>query len=125
MSVQVIEHNGKPEWAVLPYQEYLKLVEQSEMLEDIQDFDSVKEAVENGIEETIPARVVNALLDGKSPIKVWREYRGLTQQQLAEAAGISIPFLSQIETGKRKPSVGVLLKIASTLRLGVDDLLQE
>ena len=28
MSVQVIERDGKPEWAVLPYDTYLELVEQ-------------------------------------------------------------------------------------------------
>jgi hypothetical protein len=42
MSVQIIERNGKPEWAVLPYEAYLQLVEQAEMLEDIRDDDPIK-----------------------------------------------------------------------------------
>ncbi len=54
MSVQLIERNGKPEWAVLPYEEYLRLVEQAEMLNDIQDFDQITAEVERGEEEVIP-----------------------------------------------------------------------
>ena len=30
MSVQFIEKNGRPEWAVVPYEEYQRLVEQAE-----------------------------------------------------------------------------------------------
>jgi DNA-binding XRE family transcriptional regulator len=123
MSVQVIERNGKPEWAVLPYDEYLQLVEQAEMLQDIQEYDRAKAAVESGEEEVLPANLVYALMDGENPVKVWREYRLLTQQQLAEASGISVPYLSQIETGKRKASTKVMAELAKTLHLAIDDLL--
>lgn len=123
MSVQIIERNGKPEWAVLPYEDYLQLIEQAEMLQDIQEYDRAKAAVESGEEEVLPADVVYALVDGENPIKVWREYRKWTQSQLAEAVGISVPFLSQIETGKRKASTKVMAGLAKTLRVAVDDLL--
>jgi len=53
---------------------------------------------------------------------VWREHRGLTQQQLAEAAGISVPYLSQIEAGKRQGSAEVLAAIAKALGLALDDI---
>lgn len=125
MSVQLIVQDGQPEWAVLPYDEYLRLVEQAEMLEDIQDFDTIREAVRNGTEELLPASVVFALASEENPLKVWREYRGLTQHQLAEKAGISVPFLSQIESGKRKASIGVLVRIASILQVDVDDLISK
>ena len=125
MSVQIITQNGKPEWAVLPYEEYLQLVEQAEMLEDVQDFDSIHEAIHSGTEELIPAPVVFALASGENPVKVWREHRGFTQQQLAEKAEISVPFLSQVETGKRKASVGVLVKFSSILQVDVDDLISK
>jgi hypothetical protein len=58
--IQIIERDGKPEWAVLPYEEYLELVEQAELLEDIRDFDEIRAAIERGEEELIPAEVVNA-----------------------------------------------------------------
>ena len=120
--VQIIERDGKPEWAVLPYDLYLQLAEEAEMLEDIRDYDAIKAAIERGEEELIPGEVVDALLDGENPVKVWREYRGFTQQQLAEAAGISTPYLSQIETNKRAGTTEVLAAIAKALKLTLDDI---
>src|SRR3990172_3673835 len=102
MNMQIIQRNGKPEWAIVPYKEYLQLVEQAEMFHDIYDFDTVNEALKQGNEELIPSQVVYAILDGGNPIRVWREYRGISQQELAERAGISVPYLSQLEKGMRK-----------------------
>jgi DNA-binding XRE family transcriptional regulator len=122
MSTQIIERNGKPEWAVVPYEDYLQLLEKAEMLQDIRDYDTVKEALEQGSEELIPSQIVYAILDGDNPIRVWREYRGLLQQELAERVGISVPYLSQLERGKRKGSLEVLAAIAKALRVSLDDV---
>lgn len=121
MSVQVIERDGKPEWAVIPYEVYRHLVEEAEMLQDIRSYDEARKAIEEG-EELIPGEVTYAILDGANPIRVWREYRGLTQQQLAEASGISVPYLSQIESGKRKGRTEVLAAIAKELDISLDDV---
>lgn len=121
MSVQVIERDGKPEWAVIPYEEYERLVEEAEMLQDVRAYDEAKKAIAEG-EELIPGEVTYAILDGGNPVRVWREHRGLTQQQLAEAAGISVPYLSQIESGKRRGSAKVLAAIAKELGLSLDDI---
>lgn len=121
-NVQLIERDGKPEWAVLPYEEYLKLLEQAEMLEDIRDYDAAKAALEKGEDELIPSEVVFAIMDGKNPIKVWRKYRGLTQQQLAYTVGISKPYLSQMETGKRKGTTEILSAIARALDVSLDEI---
>lgn len=123
-NLQLIERDGKPEWAVLPYDEYLKLLEQAEMLEDIRDYDMAKAEIERGEDELIPAEVVYAILDGENPIKVWREYRGLTQQQLADTAGISKPYLSQIETGKRTGTTEILSAIAKALNVSLDEVVE-
>ena len=123
MNLQVIKQNNKPEWAVLPYKDYLELVEKAEKLQDIQDYDSAKLALERGDEELVPSEVVYAILDGEHPIKAWREHRSLSQQNLAQVAEISVPYLSQIETGKRKGSVEVLVAIAQALNLSLDDLI--
>lgn len=120
--IQIIERDGKPEWAILPYEDYLRLIEQAELLEDIRDFDAIGAAIERGDEELIPAEVVNAILDGKNPVKVWREYRGLTQQQLADAAEISKPYLSQIETGKRSGTTDVLSAMAKALDVSLEQI---
>ena len=120
--IQIIERDGKPEWAVLPYEEYLQLIEQAELLEDIRDFDAISGAIERGDEELIPSEVVHAILDGENPIKVWRGYRGLTLQELADAAGISKPYLSQIETGKRTGTTEILSAIAKALDVSLDEV---
>ena len=121
MSVQVIEKNGEIEWAVVPYADYQKLLDAWEMLEDIRAYDEAKANIEAG-EELIPSQVAYALLDGKNPIRVWREYRALTQQQLAEKAGLSKPYLSQLESGKRNGTTDILKKIAHALKVGLDEL---
>ncbi|MBK8989052.1 MAG: helix-turn-helix transcriptional regulator [Chloroflexi bacterium] len=121
MTVQIIQKNEEPEWAVLPYETYLQLVEDAQMLQDILDYDAAKRAIAQG-EELIPGEITFAILEGANPTKVWREYRGLTQQQLAVAAGISKSYLSQIETGQRTGSVDVLLQIATALRVDLEDI---
>jgi len=122
MSVQIIEKNGQPEWAVVPYEEYQRLVAEAEMLQDIRDYDEAKLALASGAEELIPSEVTYALLDGENPIRVWREYRGLTQQQVAAEAGISKPYLSQLESGRRKGTAEVLAAVARALKVSLDDL---
>ena len=122
MTVQIITQNKKPEWAVIPYETYLQLVEKAEMLEDIQDYDYVKAAIERGDDELVPADVVNAILDGENGIKVWREFRGISQTDLAEQTGISVPYLSQLETNKRKGSLAVLSTIARVLKVSLETI---
>lgn len=122
MTIQIIKQGNKPEWAVVPYETYLQLVEKAEMAQDIQDFDSSKAALERGDDELIPSEVVYALLDGENPIKVWREYRGLSQQEAAENAKISVPYLSQLETNKRKGSLGVLSALAKVLKVSLESI---
>lgn len=124
MNVQIIERDGNPEWAVIPYKEYLRMAMESEMLHDVRDYDATLEAIEQG-EETIPSEIVYAIIDGANPIRVWRKYRELTQQQLSEAAGISKPYLSQIETGKRTGTTEVLSAIANALDLTLDDIIKK
>jgi DNA-binding XRE family transcriptional regulator len=93
------------------------------MLQDIQDYDSAKAALERGEHELIPSEVVYAILDGANAIKVWREYRGMSQQEVAESAGISVPYLSQLETNKRRGSLEVLSAIAKVLKVSIDNVL--
>lgn len=55
-------------------------------------------------------------------IKRRREELGMDRNALAEAAGISYPYLSQLETGYRNASHPKQLAIASALGVGLDDL---
>jgi DNA-binding XRE family transcriptional regulator len=92
------------------------------MLEDICDYDRIKAEIAAGEQELIPSAVVFALLAGENPIKVWREHRRLTQQQLAAAAGITAPYLSQLERNRRVGRVEVLAAVARALAVSLDDL---
>ncbi len=48
-------------------------------------------------------------------IRVVRSARGLTQQKLAEKAGLDSSYISMIESGRRVPSLGVLEDLATAL----------
>ena len=122
MNVQVIEKDGQIEWAVVPYGEYEKMLDALEMLEDIRVYDEGITAIQAG-EELIPSPVVYALLDGENPVRVWREYRGLTPNEVAGRAGISFLNLSQIEEGKQQLLPEVLARLAEILQLEPEDLI--
>jgi DNA-binding XRE family transcriptional regulator len=97
-------------------------MEEAEMLADIRDYDAVTQALARGEEELIPSQVTYALLDGENSVKVWREYRQLTPQQLVKAAGITLTQLTQIEMGQRKGTTAMFTRLAKALRVTLDDL---
>jgi transcriptional regulator with XRE-family HTH domain len=70
----------------------------------------------------ISAVVSNAAQDIGSFIRTQRESAQVSVRQLAERAGVSNPYLSQIERGLRKPSAEVLNQIAKALRLSAEVL---
>jgi len=104
------------------YKDDDQLAEEAEMLQDLRAYDEAKKAVAAG-EELVPSEVTYAILDGGNPVRVWREHRGLTREQLAESSGLSAPYLSQIEAGTRKGSPEALAAIAKELGLTPEDLL--
>jgi transcriptional regulator with XRE-family HTH domain len=57
-------------------------------------------------------------------VKEWRERRGLTQEKLAQRAGISRPYLARLETARQDPKLSTLEKIAKALRVHVTKLLK-
>jgi transcriptional regulator with XRE-family HTH domain len=67
--------------------------------------------------------VLGRLLDGESPLRVWREQRGLTLRALAARTKLGASTLSEIETGATEGSVRALRRIATALDVTVDDLI--
>ena len=55
-------------------------------------------------------------------IREQREQARISMRQLAQAAGVSNPYLSQIERGLRKPSADILQQIAKGLRISAEAL---
>jgi transcriptional regulator with XRE-family HTH domain len=56
-------------------------------------------------------------------IRDLRRKRGLTQEQLAELADLSTPYVSHLERGSKKASLAVLVRLAESLEVTADQLL--
>jgi DNA-binding XRE family transcriptional regulator len=117
MSHKIIEERGK-KFVLVPKKTYDRMIEDLDDLDDIRAYDRAKAKPQ----EFVPREIVDRLIAGESHIKVWREYRGKTQQQLADEVKISKPFLSQLENGLREASISVIKRIAAALKVDVDDL---
>lgn len=99
--------------------EYEALKHAAEDLADIRAYD--KAMADGG--ESIPAEFVKRMIEGESPLRVYREYRGLTQVQLSERAKVNRVQIANIEAGKNSGSIVTIRKLASALDVTVDDLI--
>ena len=98
----IIEHKGKPVAVVVPYDEYL---------------------VKFNHEPTIPDEVVRkVIVENFSLIRAWREYKGYTQEEIAERMGISQPAYQQIEGKTAKPRSVTLQKLANAFGIKEEQL---
>ena len=116
---QIIEKDGKPEYAVIPVAEWRRIEAMIEELEDIRALDA---ALAKPDRRMIPFEVTSAILDGASPIRAWREHRGMGPGALAKAAGIEAARLMKLEAGSCKAAPDELRRLAETLGAQVDDL---
>lgn len=55
-------------------------------------------------------------------IKCLREQNNLTQEKLAEKAGLSLDYIGKIEVNINKPGLKALFKIANALEIQIKDL---
>ncbi|MDX2225370.1 MAG: helix-turn-helix transcriptional regulator [Rhodospirillaceae bacterium] len=72
--------------------------------------------------EYIPVALAERLLAGDSAIRVFREWRGLTQSELAKKAGVGKSMLSQIENGSKDPSLATARRLAECLGVTLDEI---
>lgn len=121
MTVQIVEIAGQ-KMAMLPVAEYERLLD---IAEDRTDASAAAEAERRrrGGEEYLPADMVDRMLAGESPLKVWRKHRGMTLDQLARAAGTGHTILSRIENGKLQGRPAVWRRLAEALGVSADDIL--
>jgi transcriptional regulator with XRE-family HTH domain len=69
------------------------------------------------------AENVHAVLTAVGPrLRSLRQERGTTLAELAEATGISVSTLSRLESGKRRPTLELLLPLAGALEVALDEL---
>ena len=104
---QIIMQDGKPAFAVIPWEQY-------------------QELTRHELDETdvwIPHEVVKAnVINGASMIRAWRDYFGMTQQELARRAGMTQPALARLEKSDSKPRISTLKKIASAMDITLEQL---
>ncbi|BDB26005.1 helix-turn-helix transcriptional regulator [Cupriavidus sp. P-10] len=120
--IQFIERDGRREYAVIPIEMWERVKYLIEDAGDVALFDAAR-AKDDGFR--VPAAVLDAELAGDHPVKAWRNYRRLTQDALARAAGLSKPYLSQIENRSRAGSPDALRRLAQALGVPCDMLGEE
>jgi DNA-binding XRE family transcriptional regulator len=117
-NIQYIEEKGKKAFAVVPIDDFERLVEAAEHAEDMHDIKA------SAGDETFPQEFVKKLTNADNLLPVWREYRGMTQKELHEASGIGQGYIAQIETGKKTGSAETLLALAESLNCDIEDIIK-
>jgi DNA-binding XRE family transcriptional regulator len=94
MNVQVIERDGQPEYAVLPWAQYQALLQAAGQV----------------------PKAAAAVADSNKPtldqLAALREAKGMSAEQLARNVGISPHYLRMIESGERQPDAAIQRALA-------------
>ena len=117
---QTLNFSGK-DYTVVPREEFEALRDTVD--EDEMDIAVARRVLEDADEELVPFELAERVAAGVHPVRVWREYRGMTASSLATESGIAQSYLSDIETGKKPGSIKALKRIATALGIAVDDLI--
>lgn len=97
-----------------------------ERLEEMEDAIIVRAAKVRGAEKTdLPAAFMQRLIGGEHPVRVWREFRGMTPDRLSRTSEVSKSYLNEVENGKKPGSVAFFKKCAKALAVDLDDLTQD
>lgn len=110
------------ELVTIPRAEYDRLRAAARDLADLQAHDRAMAQLAAGEDELIPAAFANRLIDGESPLRVYRDLRGLTQAALAERAKVNRVTVAELETGRKQGSLTTLRALAHALNVTLDDL---
>lgn len=113
---------GAPAFAVVPCDAYEALLAAAE---DREDMAALARNDREGLGELVPHEVMLRLANGESPVRVWREHRGMTQAALAIAANVPQASISEIENGTRGGSVATLQRIARALAVDLEDVVRQ
>lgn len=122
--VQIILTPSGDRLAILPAEDYEALIASRPLeSEDAADLARIDEVVASKKGSApLAAAAMKKILLGESPIRVWREARGLSQKALAAKAGLAASHINMIENGRRVGTVATLRRIAGVLGVDLDDL---
>ena len=107
------------EMITIPRAEYDRLREAAEDLTDMLAYD--RAVADPG--EAIPADAVKRMIEGESPVRVYRDWRGHTQTALATLSGVNRVQIADIEARRSNGSIETMRKLAAALNVTVDDLI--
>jgi hypothetical protein len=82
-------HSRKKDFAVIPVKDLQRRMDDAEMFADMKAYDAAKARLEHGEDELIPLEISEPRLKGEIALRIWREYRKLTQEQLAKQSKVS------------------------------------
>ena len=102
--------------------EHDRLCAAEEDFADLQAALAARARIEAGTDELVPAAVADRIIDGASPLRVWREHRGLSQSALARHTGVDRARIADIESDRANGSASNLRALADALNVTVDDL---
>lgn len=118
---QILKTPSGEELVVLTRAEYDALVEAAaeaeEDVADIATFDACMAEREAGRALDAPPEVTAAMLRGDSLLKALRKWKGISQTELAEKAGLGQGYLSDLEARRRRGTVETLAAIAKALEV--------
>ena len=121
MRIETFTRKGK-EFAVIPVAVLQKLMEDAEMLADVKAYDAAKARLEEGSDELIPLEITERRLRGEPALRIWREHRKLTQEQLAQKSKVSRALIAAIETKRKAGSVSTWKRLGAALDVGWEQL---
>ncbi len=73
-------------------------------------------------EELFPIEMTERLINGESPLRIYREYRGFTQTQLATKVSLTQATIAELEKGKQKGSIETWKALSNALNIDIDEL---
>ncbi|MDA0261743.1 MAG: helix-turn-helix transcriptional regulator [Proteobacteria bacterium] len=110
-------------YVILPEADYQYLAAEAEMANEVGFAEGADRRLETGDDELVPFNLLTRILAGDNPIRVWREYRCLTQGELADRAGVDRSHLSRLEARETGSGNAVTLrKLADALGCAIDNL---
>jgi DNA-binding Xre family transcriptional regulator len=123
VGAQIVEIAGE-KMAVLPIADYERLLDLAEDRADVLAAEQAADRRQGG-EEYLPAEMVDRILDGENPLRVWRQYRNLSLKQLAEKSGVGLSYISELERSLKNGPGQVWAKLARALSVTVEDILPD
>ena len=120
MNAEIITLHGQ-KLAVLPLDVWESILEKLEDFEDIIDAKRIEAEEEKNGGDYFPYELIKSIRKGgKNRIKAYREHRKMSQEELAEKAGVSVHMIRKLEAGESKGSVDTIKAIAKALRLNME-----